>query len=68
MKRRAPLSIAVARRWLEALCAEELKNLAEPNQNVRGVIVAREISEDLLLACGNGSWRGAVRVRIVPFP
>lgn len=27
------------------------KNLAEPNQNVRGVIVAREISEDLLLAC-----------------
>jgi hypothetical protein len=24
---------------------------AEPNQNVRGVIVAREISEDLLLAC-----------------
>lgn len=27
------------------------KNLAEPNQSVRGVIVAREISEDLLLAC-----------------
>ncbi len=27
------------------------KNLAEPDQNVRGVIVAREISEDLLLAC-----------------
>jgi RecB family endonuclease NucS len=27
------------------------KNLAESNQNVRGVIVAREISEDLLLAC-----------------
>jgi hypothetical protein len=27
------------------------KNLAEPNQNVRGVIVARGISEDLLLAC-----------------
>lgn len=27
------------------------KNLAEANQNVRGVIVAREISEDLLLAC-----------------
>lgn len=27
------------------------KNLAEENQNVRGVIVAREISEDLLLAC-----------------
>ena len=27
------------------------KNLAEPNQNVRGVIVAREISEDLLQAC-----------------
>ena len=27
------------------------KNLAEPSQKVRGVIVAREISEDLLLAC-----------------
>jgi endonuclease len=27
------------------------KNLAESNQQVRGVIVAREISEDLLLAC-----------------
>lgn len=27
------------------------KNLAEPVQSVRGVIVAREISEDLLLAC-----------------
>lgn len=27
------------------------KNLAEPNQNVRGVIVARRISEDLQLAC-----------------
>lgn len=27
------------------------KNLAEPNQPVRGIIVAREISEDLLLAC-----------------
>lgn len=27
------------------------KNLAESNQNVRGAIVAREISEDLLLAC-----------------
>lgn len=27
------------------------KNLAESNQHVRGVIVAREISEDLLLAC-----------------
>jgi hypothetical protein len=27
------------------------KNLAESKQNVRGVIVAREISEDLLLAC-----------------
>lgn len=27
------------------------KNLAEPAQSVRGVIVAREISEDLLLAC-----------------
>lgn len=27
------------------------KNLAEPNQNVRGIIVAREISEDLQLAC-----------------
>lgn len=27
------------------------KNLAEPNQSVRGIIVAREISEDLLLAC-----------------
>jgi hypothetical protein len=27
------------------------KNLAEPSQEVRGVIVAREISEDLLLAC-----------------
>lgn len=27
------------------------KNLAESSQNVRGVIVAREISEDLLLAC-----------------
>jgi hypothetical protein len=26
------------------------KNLADPNQSVRGVIVAREISEDLLLA------------------
>jgi hypothetical protein len=27
------------------------KNQAEPNQKVRGVIVAREITEDLLLAC-----------------
>jgi len=27
------------------------KNLAEPTQKVRGIIVAREISEDLLLAC-----------------
>lgn len=27
------------------------KNLAEANQHVRGVIVAREISEDLMLAC-----------------
>lgn len=27
------------------------KNLAEPDQKVRGVIVARQISEDLLLAC-----------------
>jgi endonuclease len=27
------------------------KNQAEPNQQVRGVIVAREIGEDLLLAC-----------------
>ena len=27
------------------------RNLADANQNVRGVIVAREISEDLLLAC-----------------
>jgi len=27
------------------------KNLAESSQNVRGVIVARKISEDLLLAC-----------------
>jgi RecB family endonuclease NucS len=27
------------------------KNLADPGQQVRGVIVAREISEDLLLAC-----------------
>lgn len=27
------------------------KNLAEPEQRVRGMIVAREISEDLLLAC-----------------
>lgn len=27
------------------------KNLAEPNQNVRGMIVARKISEDLMLAC-----------------
>jgi hypothetical protein len=27
------------------------KNQAEPGQHVRGVIVAREISEDLLLAC-----------------
>ena len=27
------------------------KNLADPAQNVRGVIVARDISEDLLLAC-----------------
>ena len=27
------------------------KNLAEPGQSVRGVIVARAISEDLLLAC-----------------
>lgn len=27
------------------------KNQAEPRQHVRGVIVAREISEDLLLAC-----------------
>ena len=30
--------------WIE-------KNQAEPNQIVRGIIVAREISEDLLLAC-----------------
>lgn len=27
------------------------KNLAEPGQSVRGMIVARQISEDLLLAC-----------------
>lgn len=27
------------------------KNLAEPEQKVRGVIIARQISEDLLLAC-----------------
>jgi hypothetical protein len=27
------------------------QNQAEPGQRVRGVIVAREISEDLLLAC-----------------
>jgi endonuclease len=27
------------------------KNLAEPEQSVRGIIVARQISEDLLLAC-----------------
>jgi hypothetical protein len=27
------------------------KNLAAPDQKVRGVIVAREITEDLLLAC-----------------
>jgi hypothetical protein len=27
------------------------KHQAEPGQNVRGIIVAREISEDLLLAC-----------------
>lgn len=27
------------------------KNLAEGDQNVRGIIVAREISEDLILAC-----------------
>lgn len=27
------------------------KNLAEPDQKVRGIIVARKISEDLLLAC-----------------
>jgi len=27
------------------------KNQAEPNQNVRGIIVAREISKDLKLAC-----------------
>jgi hypothetical protein len=27
------------------------KKQAEPGQQVRGVIVAREISEDLLLAC-----------------
>ena len=26
------------------------RNLAEPNQSVRGVIIAREISDDLLLA------------------
>jgi Endonuclease NucS C-terminal domain len=31
--------------WIE-------KNQAEPGQGVRGVIVAREISEDLKLACG----------------
>ena len=27
------------------------KNHADENQNVRGIIIAREISEDLLLAC-----------------
>jgi len=27
------------------------KNLAEKNQNVRGIIIAREITEDLILAC-----------------
>jgi hypothetical protein len=27
------------------------KNQAEPGQQVRGMIVAREITEDLLLAC-----------------
>ena len=30
--------------WIE-------KNHAEPDQRVRGIIVAREISEDLRLAC-----------------
>lgn len=30
--------------WIE-------KNQAEGNQSVRGIIVAREISEDLMLAC-----------------
>ena len=29
------------------------ENLAEADQSVRGMIVARSISEDLLLACGN---------------
>jgi hypothetical protein len=29
------------------------ENLAEPNQNVRGIIVCREISTDLMLACKN---------------
>jgi len=27
------------------------KNQAEENQKVRGIIIAREISDDLLLAC-----------------
>ena len=30
--------------WIE-------NNLAEPGQAVRGVIIARELSEDLVLAC-----------------
>jgi hypothetical protein len=38
------------------------KNQAEPGQQVRGVIVAREISEDLLLAC---SLLPGVRIRII---
>jgi len=29
------------------------KNHAEPDQKVRGIIVARDISEDLLLACSD---------------
>ncbi len=33
------------------------KNHAETDQKVRGVIVARDISEDLLLACSEIGWR-----------
>ena len=50
------------------------ENLAEPSQSVRGMIVAREVSEDLLLACRGlpnvelFSYELRVSLRRVPRP
>ena len=41
------------------------QNLAEDAQKVRGMIVARQISQDLILACSLVAGCGAIRVRTV---